>query len=339
MVRRCLTLAVIVSGLSGCDNVAWGGAEVRLTPPPPAEGDTSRVGRGDGESDPELPPLPEGPLLLTGTRDGADATLTVVGEIRGDVVVPLPSESEAPGYTEYLTRNRLSPGTEFVLFARGTRVGRMSVARSDVDDRYCQPRPSVSGIVEMVPTASEAVRFLAVPAQQAGAVGFGQYADPSDTYEQRAASIEIIQDAIRETGAAWPSALVPARADLRPVSLAGVPDGSFVTTFLYEDQLRAAQPSRNGWSIFMLGVASDGGFERAFTLYRPVEPEGKGAPRLVDHLDWDNDGVGELLLDVYGSESQWFATVDRRGDQWSVSFQDSCGQPTPAPAAADTASG
>lgn len=336
MVRRCLTLAVIVSGLSGCDNVAWGGADVRLTPPPPVEGDSTGARGGDGETDPELPPLPEGPLLLTGTRDGADATLTVVGEIRGDAVLPLPAESDAPGYTEYLTRNRLSPGTEFFLFAGGVRVGRMSAGRSGTDDRFCQTRPTVSGIVEIVPTASEAVRFLAVPAQQAGAVGYGDFDVPSDDYDQRSASIEIIQDAIRETGAAWPSALVPARADIRSVSLAGVPGNSFVTTFLHEDQLRAAEPSRNGWSMFMLGVPSDGGYQRAFTLYRPVEPEGKGAPRLVDHLDWDNDGVAELLLDVYGTSSQWFATVDRRADEWSVSFQDPCGRPA---SPADTTSG
>lgn len=337
MVRRCLTLAVIVSGLSGCDNVAWGGAEVRLTPPPPVEGDSTRARGGDGDTDPDLPPLPEGPLLLTGTRDGADATLTVVGEIRGDAVLPIPAERDAPGYTEYLTRNRLSPGTEFFLFSRGVRVGRMSAGRSGVDDRFCQPRPTVSGIVEMVPTASEAVRFLAVPAQQAGAIGFGEYNVLSDDFDQRSASIEIIQDAIRENGATWPSALVPARADIRSLALAGVPGNSFVATFLYEDQLRAAQPSRNGWSMFMLGVPTNGGYERAFTLYRPVDPQGKGAPRLVDHFDWDNDGVGEMLLDVYGSSSQWFATVDRRGGEWSVSFQDSCGQP--APAAADTTSG
>ena len=341
MVRRCLTLAVIVTGLSACDNVEWGGSLVSLQPPPPVlDADGNPTNRDEDEV--VLPPLPEGALLLVGTRDSARATLAVVGEIRGDIVVPLASEDDAPGYGDYVAGALLTPGTEFMLFAAGARVGRMIASETGVDTRFCQPRPTVSGVVEMIPTALDATRFLALPMDRAGVRGFAPVETYDDTYEQRAASIDMAASAIREVGARMPPALVPARADLQPIELLGVPGRSIVTTFLHEDQLRVGAPSRNGWSLFMLGVENEGSIDRTFTWYRSVAESGKGAPELVDHLDWDNDGVAELLLEVYGTDSRWFATVDRRGVgsrgdgeseglEWSVSFEDPCGAAGAAP--------
>ncbi len=339
MVRRCLSLAVIVTGLSACDNVEWGGSEVSLLPPPPvldADGNDPRAEDGDAP----LPALPEGPLLLVGNRDSTTATLAVVGEIRGDIVVPLATEEDAPGYIEYLSNELLTPGTEFMLFAAGARVGRMIALETGVDNRYCQSRPTVTGVVEMLPSALAADRFLALPISRAGARGYSPYVTYGDTYEERQASIEMASNTVDEVGARRPPALVPARADLRPIELAGVPGRSIATTFLFNDQLRIGAPSRNGWSMFILGVERDGAIRRAFSWYRSVEESGKGAPRLLDHLDWDNDGVAELLLEVFGTDTRWFATVDRsavevaddRERDWSISFEDACGVASSAPA-------
>jgi len=81
----------------------------------------------------------------------------------------------------------------------------------------------------------------------------------------------------------------------------------------------------------MMMVAEPGqdGYENRFTWYRRADIDGKGAPAVVDHMDWDGDGDSELLLRVHGETTQWFAALDRNGSAgWSLSYEDSC---RPAP--------
>ena len=66
-------------------------------------------------------------------------------------------------------------------------------------------------------------------------------------------------------------------------------------------------------------------YREAYTWYREVDTEGKGAPRYFDHLDWDGDGTDEILLDVLGSNRRWFAALSYRDGAWARTFQDSCG--------------
>ena len=39
--------------------------------------------------------------------------------------------------------------------------------------------------------------------------------------------------------------------------------------------------------------------------------------------DIDGDGLDEILLEVMGSESRWFAAIDRGPDGWQTAYQDS----------------
>ncbi|MBW3535544.1 MAG: hypothetical protein KY453_10070, partial [Gemmatimonadetes bacterium] len=117
---------MIISATSACDNVAWGGVEVHLQPPPPATFgaalDTEDAGEDEGLR------LPDQPVLYMGRADTTGAvTLVPVGAIAGDSLVPIPDEDEAPGYRAAFAQEFLAPGSEFVLFSRGARVGRFTV--------------------------------------------------------------------------------------------------------------------------------------------------------------------------------------------------------------------
>ena len=87
------------------------------------------------------------------------------------------------------------------------------------------------------------------------------------------------------------------------------------------------EAGERAYALFGMGTREAGGYEGGFTWYRRAE-NGKGAPRYFDHLDWDGDGKSEVLLDVLGTGSRWFAGLSRRGDTWVRSFEDPCGAPT-----------
>lgn len=326
MVRRWLTLFVIVTAPSGCDNVAWGGFDMRLEAPPPRAEVAGSTPSEVEATDAPLPELPAGPILLAGVRDGSSATLRVVGEVGPEGLLPLTREEDAPGFTEHFARQLLAPGREFILFSEGVRVGRMTVSESQVDGTFCQPRPTVTGVVEMVPDAANAVRLLALPADGAAARPFETHRSWTHDYDQRVASLTLAQQAIPVVGAAWPPSLLESRADIQIFRLPEASGPSVVATFLYGDRLAQGGPTAEGaYSLFVMGTQADGDYRRSFTWYRPVQTEGKGAPRFFDHLDWDGDGSSEVLLDVFGAEGRWYAALERATDGWNRSFQDSCG--------------
>ena len=324
MVRRWLTLAVIVTGLSGCDNVAWGGTDVRLQPPPEKE----RPDPADlPEAEPEipLPDLPEGPVLLAGLRNGSEATLVVVGEIRPDGLAPLSTEEEAPGFLAHFSEQRLAPGSQFVLFSQGVRIGRLTATGSGTDERFCQARPTVTGIVEIVPDAANARNVLALPADAASDRPYDTHRSWAETEDVRRASLAMGSQAVPAVGAPWPPSLLESRADLQAFRLPEAEGLTIASTFLYGQRLAIEEPGANAYSLFVMGTEAETGYRREYTWYRRADGDGKGAPRYFEHLDWDGDGASEVLLDVFGSDSRWFAGLELVGGDWDRTFQDPCG--------------
>lgn len=326
MGRRWLLVAVILTVASGCDNVSWGGVEMHLVPPPPPASPLVSA-ESAAEEEIALPPLPRGPILLAGSRDGDQATLTVLGEVRGDGLAPLVGEAEAPGYMDHFVGSLLAPGTELILFAEGVRVGRMTVAETAVDDRFCTPRPRVTGTVELVPGAAATTRLLALRDERAGALPFGAPRSLSHDYDQRVASLALGTEGIRQAGVPFPSSLVDSRADIQVFRLPEDRGLSIAATFLDHDRLAVAPPRQGAWALFVLGSQEGGSYQAAYLGFRPADVQGKGAPRLFSHLDLNGDGSSELILDVFGSDSRWFATLARRSGTWVQTFQDPCGTP------------
>ena len=321
MRRYLVTIAVIFVAASGCDNVSWGSIDMKIVPPPSA-GDGAEV-EADEVDAPAAVGV-DGPILLAGIRDGARATLTLVGEVDGDVLRAFP-DSAFPSDMERL-ESLTAPGAEWILFSEGVRVGRMVVDVSGTADGFCGSRLSVSGTVELVPPAAGAERLLALPAADATDRAYGPYRALAHVYDQRVATLEIAQQAIPEHGAQWPRlGVLDARKHIQAFDLDG-PTGPYVAaTFLYEDVLAVSPPGRGAYALFIIGEEVGDAHESTYVWHRAVDTDGKGAPRYFDHLDWDGDGTEEILLDVLGSNRRWFAGLGQTDGSWIRTFQDACG--------------
>jgi hypothetical protein len=337
MRRRWLVIAVILTVAQGCDYVTWGGVQVRLEDPPSrdrAEAESLATEPAEpepAETEPGGPTLPTGPFLLAGTRSGSRATLTVVGEIRSDALTDFPSDRAVEGYRDHFAERLLAPGTEFVLFSEGVRVGRLVAESTSVDSRYCMDKPSVSGTVELVPSASGATQLLAIPAQHVRRRPYLAHRSLDHTSDQRVASLRLATEAIPRVGATWPVSVLGTRADIRVFQLPGSATSTIAASFLHQDRLAAEAAPAGAYSIFLLGEMSGDTYQTSYTWYRPVATEGKGAPRFYDHLDLDGDGSDEVILEVFGRDSRWFVSLARRNGAWTTAFQESCGRSSPSP--------
>ncbi len=328
MRRKYLAIAVILTVASGCDNVSWGGVDVSLKPPrtraeltAEAQGPAASL----AEEENALPELPDGPILLAGRRSGSAATLTVVGEIQGDAIGAFVSDEEVPGFRDRFTTELLAPGSEWVLFAQGVRVGRMTATATGLDEDFCVPRPTISGTVELVPYAGSAELLMALPAGTAAGRTYDPYRVHRHDYDQRIASLSLASEAIPRLGAVWPpDGVLSARADIQAFQMVGAPGEAIAATFMYRDQLEMSATSAGAYSLFLMGRASAEGYAPTYIWYRPVDSEGKGAPRYFDHLDWDGDGNEEVLLEVFGSERRWFAGLAQRSGTWVRTSEDAC---------------
>ena len=330
MPRKTLAIAVMLTVVSGCDNVEWGGSTVALKGPPPrAEmvAEAPGLAAALAEDAPPVIELPTGPLLLAGTRSGTTATLTVVGEVQGDAIGPFPSEEDVPGYRELFTTELLPIGSEWVLFSRGVRVGRMTVAETGLTDGYCTVRPTVSGPVELTPNAASIGRLMALPIEHATARNFGTNAALQHDYDQRVASLNLAATAIQRVGAAFPpDGALSIRQDIQVFRFPGEDNPRIAATFVHQDRIDTSEPAAGAYSIFVLGDFAGGtSYRPGYVGYRPSDDEGKGVPRYFDHLDWDGDGRTEILLDVFGTEGRWFTSLGERSGSWVTTSLDSCG--------------
>lgn len=320
MQKHLLAVAVILTAGTGCDNVEFGGIDIALRSPEPA----NRPAVVEVEPSESTGPVNvHEPLLLAGVRDGARGRFFVVGEVHPDALRPFPD----PGFPDDAERiaELTVPGTEWAVFSEGVRVGRLTVESSGPAIGYCGSRTEIVGIVELVGTASDAERLLAMPADEIE-MGFDEFRPVAHVYDQRVATLAIAGDAIPRYGARWPElGTLDARDHIQAFQLRNTPGQSVAATFMVNDDLQVGTPGQQAYSLFVLAHENDAGYAESYTWYRNTSTDGKGAPRYFDHLDWDGDGADEILLDVFGEDQRWFAALSREGDGWIRSFQDPCG--------------
>ncbi len=321
--------ALIISTLVACDNVDWGGTQFELRPPPkaePAPVDSSQI------APEELPPpLPEGPILGVIELDGDRGRLLTVGELTPSGLAPLASEDTLPGFRARLEAEMVPPGTEFEVYRRGAAVGRFVVdGPVEVAPGYCGQTLSFPGYVELVPSVSGTGRLLGLP--------LGTLPNPTRVIPpveevsrgQRINILRLYGEQITANRARWPQDVQAARRDLQVIDLGRGSTSAMVSTFLYRDRLNVSAPGANAYSMFIVAENPTNAYEARYVWYRPVSTRGKGAPRLLDLLDWDGDGGMEMLLDVSGDTQQWFAVVDETSPgQWDLAYQEECGLPAP----------
>lgn len=320
--HRWLSALVILSPLSGCDNVEWGGAEIELRAPPGGDSaevdDTLRLSGDEGAG------MPEGPVLYLGRRDGPTVTVVPVAEITDTGLSSLPDDED---FRSTFARERMEDMT-FTLFAEGLRVGTVRAEGTTTDRTFCTPRAAAFGTLEVVPEAAEVERFVALAEEEEASARapYGSFEVLEDDLARRQASIDIAGAIIPEVGAEWPTSMTSARAEIRAVELS--PDGppAFTSTFLFRDRPGIGAAEERSWALFLVGVRTPSGYEEAFRWFRPVDPDGRGVPLLYQHFDWSGDGTTDLLLEVLGEESRWIAAVSRVDGGWTRLHQDACGE-------------
>lgn len=321
-----LLLFGIVVALPGCDNVTWGGIEVELQTS--AQRLTENLGRPAAEVEvsaaTEAPELPQiGPLLLIGRPRNGQVDLSLVGQLVGGKLRVTPDD---PGTREVLAE-RLSTGRRFTLYSEGVRVGTLFSQSSRISPQYCGQRPSIRGIAELIPTAARARQFIAVE-EEALAVPYAEFRNPTHGYDQRVASLNMMRGAIPALQATWPTSLLEIRRDIQVFQNPGDEAPTIAATFVYADDLRTGRAPSNAYSVFLLGEDHGTGYASSFITYRKMNDDGKGSPRFFDHLDWDGDGVSEVLLEVLGESTVWISGLDRTGDGWREVYHDGCGLPS-----------
>lgn len=321
MRKHLLALVVILTAGTGCDNVEWGGMDFEMAPPAP----TTRPASNEVVSDaPTGPENFDGPLLFAGVRDGERADLVLVGEVHQDALRTFPD----PAFPEDADRLAAltAPGSEWVLFSEGVRVGRMTTEVSQTVPGYCGERISLSGVVELVPSAAQAERLLALPAEAAADHPYEPYVAIQHDYDQRVGSLSMATETLRERATTWPTrGVLDARDHIQAFQLRNTSVESVAATFMHADELAVGPPGPQAYALFVMGAPRGADYVPDYLWYRAVDTEGKGAPRYFDHLDWDGDGEDEILLDVLGSNRRWFAALSQREGTWVRTFQDSCG--------------
>lgn len=325
---RRFSALVIVSTAYGCDNVEWGGIDVRMQEPPPAVVGAATPDTAAAEDD-RIGEVPDGPVLYMAERDTGGVRLIPVGAILGDSLTHFPSEREAPGYRSRFARSLLAPGSEFVLFAAGARVGSFTVQTVETDESFCVARPAARGIVELIAEASAVNRFLALPRDHAGARVWTSFAPAEMEREQRDATLTLPLDVLSRLGAETPANILNIRWDMQAFRPAGEDPPHFTATYLLRDRLQLERPPPTAWSLFIVGVPVQNRYETGLVWFRQVARQGKGAPRLFEQMDWTGDGQAEVLLEVLGEQHRWLAALARRGGEWSQVFEDPCGAAAP----------
>jgi hypothetical protein len=321
---RWFLMVGIITVAFGCDNVSWGGMELRLEGPP-----SDTLNPPSDSLQPGTQPTPElGRLLFAVTRQGDSALLVPIAAFSDSEPVPLPPGERGEEAAERLLEERLRPGIELTLFHQGVRAGTVVIrGPGEISREFCSPRAQTRGILELVPGAAEAERFLALEGPLGRERAYGTIPSPTETGAHRIAAQNLAGEALNQIGARWPGGLQNIRQDLQVVPLPESEAPAVVASFLFQDSLEVSDAPEDSYSLLILGEPGRNEWERTFTWFRPVNEEGKGSPRFFSHLDLDGDPAHEILLEVFGADSRWWAILDREGRGWRVAFQDPCGQP------------
>ena len=347
--RSAAAGVLILTGLAGCDNVDWGGADLAVVPPPPRPTVAPTADDGPGA---EL--LPDGAILYYVARTAAGGRMVPVGEVTGDSLTPLRAARDPIQYAERLVAERMRQGEEFALFRNGIRSGTLVIQSAEVPPAAaCAPIPFAVGTLELGEGARDATEFLALSKEDAPQVPrrIGDALEPTRTMSFVAPI--LAERMLRARGATLPGNWQRAMAQVRPFPVAGSPSPGFAATFLVSDTLGPGLDDE-GWALLYLAVPSTAqvGWDTVHVQFHDYASGGKASPRVIDILDWDRDEQVELLLQVYGVDDSWFEAIGRSDDgTWRRVFRDRCERaaspaatgepariPTPAPntAATDT---
>jgi hypothetical protein len=330
---HALGVALIISALTGCDNVSWGGADVAVVPPPPkpsgAQLDDAAATAADA--------LPRGPILYYVARSGGQALLTPVAEISGDSLAPIRASGDARVFAGRFVAEHMRQGAEFDLFSRGARVGSYVVQSARVPEQnLCPLLPVAAGALELSVAADSTREFLALEKPHAPQASPRLPSAPQTLGRMRFVAPILAERMLRTRSAALPANWQRAMQQVVAFPASGRADAGFAATFLVGDTLGPGQDDE-GSALFFLAMPtpSQTGWDTVFVDYRDYAQGRRAAARVIDYLDWTRDDQVELLVQVYGTADTWFEAIGRDPQgRWARLLSDRCeerGRPTLIP--------
>jgi hypothetical protein len=321
---------LILTAQAACDNVEWGGAAVHVvTPPPPGPGNATAPDPGQlaGLG------LPTGRVLFHVVRnpDGT-AQLTPVAEISGDSLRTLrkPSGVAPEAYEQRFRQAVMDVNTEFVLFRRGAEVGTL-IVRGPGPSTPCGV-PTAAGQASTVAAAAAERDFLAFRRGLAPQV-IGEYTPPQvEGTIQRYASL-VAERLVLQNGLQRPRSWPGAQRDLQALDVVRGGHPEMAATYLVGDNLGVGPAQPDGYSVFYVASYEQrAGYTPIYQEVRDYDKTGKGAPKVVDHLNWNGAGGSEILVQVFGTRESWYEAVSNDRGTWRRVWEASrCREPAPAP--------
>lgn len=304
--------------LAGCDNVIWGGTDIQVVPPPPRMAEEIEP---DAQVFGEFG-LPRGPLLFHIVEDSTGTTtLTPVAEIAGDGLRPVrrPAEVAADAYEERFRETVLPVGAQFDVFRRGARVGTF-VAQAEGPITSCGV-PTVEGTTTVVAAAVDSDDYLAFRSGLAPEAR-GEFTPPQITGPIRTYASIVAERLILQAGLPRPRSWPGAQRDLNAIEILPGGHPEMTATYLVGDNLAVGPADPQGYSVFYIAdYETQRGYMPIYEEIRDYRQMGKEAPRLIDYVDWNNDGSPEVLLQVFGRDRSWYEVISNTGEGWDKTYR------------------
>lgn len=327
-----LALILIVTLLTACDNVSWGGAQFSVVSPPP--GTRSTASDDDAADEPVDERPPTGPILYFVRAFEDQALLVPVAEIARDSLIPVAAAQDWELYGQRFITQHLRQGTEFTLFHHGERAGTFVLHSAQIPgDEVCPRTPRATGTLELAANAREVHEFLALAKTYSPAGGRRRAATSlqPDRRLPRQAAI-LAERAIRARRARLPNNWDRAMTDLHVFSTTGSADPAFAATFTVGDST-GREPNPAGYSVFLIAQPRPQvGYDTTYVDFIDFANAGRAVPRVVDYLDWSSSGGTGLLLEVTGGNETWFEAVGLDNGRWRRLLVTRCEEPPAATA-------
>lgn len=327
MAMRAFIFALMVTLISACDNVNWGGADVAVVPPPPKASGLPISGEDLAEA------IPEGPILFYVVPSENGGAMVPVAQIAGDSLLPLRANKDVGLYTTRFIAAHMRKGSEFALYRNGARVGTFVVQTATTPEaNTCPALPRAQGTMELSSAAAGVTEYLAIAKPHAPQIRRQLEFPAQPTRNMQVIAPILAEKMIRARRAELPGNWQRAMSQLKTIPIANSQDAGFATTFVVGDELRTGGDNL-GYSVFFIGApGAQFGYDTVFVNFTSFPTQGKAAPRVVDILDWNHDGQADLLLQVYGISDTWFEAVSRNANgQWQTIFKDRCEKPGVSP--------
>lgn len=306
---------LILTALSGCDNLQWGGAEVRVVKPPPPAG---QVQGAPALAEQTNLGLPRGTVLFHVVRSQGQDRLVPVAEVSGDSLrtIQRPAGVSPQAFEQRFRDAVLPANTQFVLFRRGAPVGTFTLQ---------QPGPVTScgvptgvGQAATVAAAAADQEFLAFRRGLEPQV-VGEFSPPQLDGPIRRYAALVAERLVLQSGMPRPGSWTRSQRDLQAFDLVRGGSPEMATTFLSGDNLAVGPGENEGWSVFYVAA-----YEQR-TGYNPIYSEvadyrkvPKRAPKLVDALNWNGKGGNDMLVQVFGARDSWYEAISAdAGGRWT----------------------